>query len=86
MLSAEQEKRTVSDDWAPVIAEYVKQRDRVTTTEILKQALGIPSERLGSRGQGDQKRVAAVLTSLGFLRTRLSVNGVREVQFVREMA
>jgi len=86
LLASEQEKRMVSDDWEPKIAEWVKDRNRVTTGEILTGCLNVPTSQLGSRGAGDQKRVANCLTRLGFQRVRQQRSGLRVVEYVRAEA
>ena len=75
-MAAQQEMRQEGDPWEPVIERYVEDQDRVTTLEIARLALQIPTERLGT---AQQRRIGACMIRLGW--SRLKSNGNR--YFVR---
>jgi predicted P-loop ATPase len=55
---AEQDDRYIGDAWSDVIGAYVRDRDEVTVTEILAEAVGKPKEQWT---QVDYNRVVACL-------------------------
>jgi predicted P-loop ATPase len=58
---------TAHDTWKETIATYLKDKSGpITTREILKIAIGMPDERHNGRASN---RVAAIMLSLGWLRT-----------------
>ena len=75
-MAAQQEMRQEGDPWEPVIANYVENYDRVTTLDIARNALHVPTERLGT---AQQRRIGACMVRLGW--SSLRSNGTR--YFVR---
>jgi predicted P-loop ATPase len=63
VIKPEQESRYESDPWEQTIAEYVKDLDRVNVTQIARLALGF--DTIGKVGTQDQRRIVAVLKTLG---------------------
>jgi predicted P-loop ATPase len=63
-IRPQQDTRFESDAWEEAIKAYVTGRDRVTVTEIAKNALRI--EEVARVGTADQRRIGAVLHSLGW--------------------
>ena len=63
VIKPEQEGRYEADVWEEDIREYVKGQDRVTVTQIARLALGF--DVIAKVGTADQRRIAAVLKSLG---------------------
>ena len=63
---AHQEARRQSDEWETLIAEYLVGRVEVRATDVLRDCLGVPSDR---QGKGEQMRVGKALTVLGWRRT-----------------
>jgi predicted P-loop ATPase len=59
----EQEARFESDAWEENIKKHLLSKDRVTVGEIAKNALHIETARVGT---ADQRRIGAVLYSLGW--------------------
>lgn len=67
LCALEQEDRSSEDPWLKVIREWVLDVDEVTTTDLLISALGYEQSRVADR---EAKRVAAVLRTLGWVRTK----------------
>jgi hypothetical protein len=63
VIRPEQEGRYESDVWEEEIAKYVKDLSRVTVTQIARLALGF--DVIAKVGTADQRRIAAVLKTLG---------------------
>jgi predicted P-loop ATPase len=63
-IKPEQERRYEADPWDEDIADFVKNRDRVTVSEIARQALHF--DAIARVGTADQRRIAGVLASRGW--------------------
>jgi predicted P-loop ATPase len=63
-IKPEQENRYEADPWDEDIAEFVANRDRVTVSEVARQALHF--DAIARVGTADQRRITAVLTKLGW--------------------
>jgi predicted P-loop ATPase len=73
-IAPEQEERFEGDAWEQAIAEYFVGRDNATITEIAKESLGFDTPKIGT---ADQRRIAAVLESMGFKRQKVDYRGRR---------
>jgi len=73
-MMPEQEARYDGDAWEDDIRGYLALHPRVTIGQIAKQALSIETPRIGTH---DQRRIAAVLTNLGWMRERKDWEGKR---------
>jgi predicted P-loop ATPase len=62
-IQPQQEARYEADAWEEAVESYVKLRDRVTISEIAREALDMKVERVGT---ADQRRIAAILHRLGW--------------------
>jgi predicted P-loop ATPase len=62
-IRPEQDARFESDAWESTIANFLIGRERVQVTEIARDALLIETARVGTK---EQRRIAAILTSLGW--------------------
>jgi predicted P-loop ATPase len=62
-IRPQQDARFESDAWEEVIKVYAFDKPRVSVCEIARDALGIPTGRIGT---ADQRRVSAVLVSMGW--------------------
>jgi predicted P-loop ATPase len=72
LAAAEQAARTVLiDAWEPMVRKWLGNRLNVSIWEVLAGALGIAKKGATVR---DQKRVAAILTALGFVQYRPQAN------------
>jgi Virulence-associated protein E len=63
VIRPEQEGRYESDVWEETVANYVRDQNRVTITQIARLALGF--DVIAKVGTADQRRIAAVLKTLG---------------------
>ena len=63
VIRPEQEGRYEADVWEEAIREYLKGQSRVTVTQIARLALGF--DTIAKVGTADQRRIAAVLKTLG---------------------
>jgi predicted P-loop ATPase len=70
----EQEARYEADVWEENIRDYLALHPRVTVGQVAKQALLIETPKIGT---ADQRRIAAVLTNLGWTRERKDWEGKR---------
>ena len=64
LIRPEQEGRYDADPWEEAIAEYVAHLSRVSVSEIARQALDF--DATARVGTADQRRITAVLASLGW--------------------
>jgi predicted P-loop ATPase len=62
-IKPQQDDRFEGDPWDDLIADYVANLSRVRVTDIARQALFIESAKIGT---SDQRRIASILTGLGF--------------------
>lgn len=67
LCKAEQKERQSEDAWEESIREYLRDKDAVTTKEVLACALGLEMNQMTNVSM---KRVAAVLRCLGWERTK----------------
>jgi predicted P-loop ATPase len=63
-IKPEQDSRCENDPWEEDIAEFIATRDRATVSEIARQALHF--EAIARVGTHDQRRIASVLSKLGW--------------------
>jgi predicted P-loop ATPase len=70
----EQEARYEADAWEDEIRRYLDHYPRVTVGQLAKQALGIETPKIGT---ADQRRIAAILTNLGWTREPKDGEGKR---------
>jgi predicted P-loop ATPase len=70
----EQEARYEADAWEDEIRCYLDHYPRVTVGQLAKQALSIETPRIGT---ADQRRIAAILTNLGYTREPKDSEGRR---------
>jgi len=61
-IKPQQDDRFESDAWEQAIAAYIAPLSRVRVTEVAREALSIETSKIGT---AEQRRVAAVLTTLG---------------------
>lgn len=73
-IMPEQEARYEGDAWEETIKQYLDLKPRVTVVQVAKQALGVETPKIGT---ADQRRIAAVLTNLGWSRDRRGSVGER---------
>jgi predicted P-loop ATPase len=73
-IAPEQEARYEADAWEDPIRDYCALRSRALIGEIARGALKIETARLGT---AEQRRIAAVLTTLGWIRLRKDSHGNR---------
>jgi predicted P-loop ATPase len=73
-IMPQQADRYESDAWEESIAAYVKDKGRVTISEVAKLGLFIETPRIGT---ADQRRIAAVLELLGWHRLGMDWQGKR---------
>jgi predicted P-loop ATPase len=59
----QQEARFEADAWEETIADYVAKRARVTVSEVARCGLSMETARIGT---ADQRRIAAILSTLGW--------------------
>jgi predicted P-loop ATPase len=74
-IAPEQEARYEGDAWEEPIKSYLIGCERVTVSQVAKQALGF--ETTGRIGTADQRRVSAILQRLGWTRQPVDSNGNR---------
>lgn len=72
---AEQSQREESDPWDREVLAAIRDRNEITTHEILTVAIGLSVKDLT---RADEMRVAALLSRLDWTRRRPMVNGVRQ--------
>jgi predicted P-loop ATPase len=73
-IMKEQADRYESDAWEEPIAAYVKTKERVLIGEVARQALFIETAKIGT---ADQRRIIAILTTLGWHRQKVDWQGKR---------
>jgi predicted P-loop ATPase len=66
-IRPEQDARFESDAWEELIVAALVGKSRVTVTEIARDVLHIETPKIST---ADQRRIAAVIESLGWQRTR----------------
>ncbi|MGZ5234156.1 MAG: VapE domain-containing protein, partial [Burkholderiales bacterium] len=70
----EQEARYEADVWEENIREYVALKVRVTIGDVARQALFLEMPRIGT---AEQRRITAVLETLGWRRAKRDFTGKR---------
>ncbi len=82
VIAQEQSDRYNEDDWSGVILKWIKNKRADETgfmsDEILGDALNIPQERWDRHSQ---TRVGSILTKLGYVRKRTTVDGERAYRY-----
>jgi predicted P-loop ATPase len=73
-MQPEQDARYDADAWEENIKDYLALHPRVTVGKVAREALGIDTQKIGT---ADQRRIAAVLTNLGWTRERKDSEGKR---------
>jgi predicted P-loop ATPase len=73
-IMPEQEARYESDAWAEPIASHLVTASQVTVGSVATNALGFRHDRLGT---ADQRRIAAIMTTLGWHRSSRGKAGER---------
>jgi predicted P-loop ATPase len=73
-MQPEQDARYQADVWEENIKSYIGGKAKVTVGEVAKHALYIETLRIGTH---EQRRIAAVLTNLGWQRQRKDSEGKR---------
>ena len=66
-IKPEQDERFEADAWSDLICDALKAKSRVTVTELARDTLHIETPRIGT---ADQRRISAVLESLGWKRVK----------------
>lgn len=72
-IKPEQDARYEADAWEQAVADYVKDKEKVTVLEVAVHGLGFDKPKLGT---ADQRRIGAALERVGWERGARS-NGVR---------
>lgn len=77
-----QEAAAIDDPWMERIADFcdANRREWLSTDEILSDCIHMDVSRMG---RAEQMRVAQVLVQLGFVRKRITINGVKKWRFRR---
>ncbi len=70
----EQEARYEGDAWEEPIKQFLELEPRVTVGQVAKLALGMETAKIGT---ADQRRIAAVLTNIGWCREKKDRTGKR---------
>lgn len=78
---AQQEQRREADAWEEIISKWALGRGSATAAEVMSDALGIPTERFDG---ASQKRVAAIMKTLGFQPGKPTRNGKQVRGYVRK--
>lgn len=82
LAKAEQAARFVVDAWDEPIRKYVGARLTVKLPDVFKHALGLAQPEQWT--QAMQKRVVAILTSMGFTKRRPRTAKGREFRYERD--
>jgi predicted P-loop ATPase len=77
LAEAEQALRFIVDPWAEIIRKWFDGRRDASISEILQQALGFP---LQGWTKAMERRVGAILTSMGFVNYRPSKSKGKETR------
>jgi predicted P-loop ATPase len=73
-IAPEQETRFEADPWEESIQSFLQQNERVTVTQVAKEALSFETTRVGT---SVQRRITAILQRLGWLRQPVDSKGNR---------
>jgi predicted P-loop ATPase len=73
-IMPQQASRYENDAWEESVSAYLRDKDKVTVSEIAKLALCIETPRIGT---ADQRRITAVLELLGWRRLPKDWQGKR---------
>lgn len=73
--------RQSQDIWAGVVIEFIASRKRVVIQDILKQAIGMDTEKQGDR---EKKRVSRILRLLGWEESRIQENAIRTSYWIQK--
>ncbi len=71
-LSSYQDEFLERDSWFDSITQYIVDKDKVQTSEILRNAIDIPLDRINN---GHQRRVGRVMRSVGWESTARTIKG-----------
>ena len=67
LIQPEQEARYEGDVWEESIGEYLASLSKTTVGSVATNALGFQTDRIGT---ADQRRIMAVMTTLGWQRSK----------------
>jgi predicted P-loop ATPase len=73
-IAPEQEARFESDAWEETIKIYLNGSEKVTVSQVAKEALFVEAARIGT---ADQRRISAILERLGWKRQPVDSKGTR---------
>jgi predicted P-loop ATPase len=73
-IEPQQAARYEADAWEEAVAAYLKDKSRVTIGEVAKEALHFETQRIGTT---DQRRIASIMTNMGWRAGRRGHGGVR---------
>ena len=73
-IAPQQAARYEGDAWEEPIAEYLLGKSRVTVTQVARGAVNMDMARIGT---ADQRRIASVLTVLGWAPGKRGSTGER---------
>ncbi len=79
-IKPEQDARYEADAWEQAIADYVKDKDKVTVLEVAVHGLGFDKPKLGT---ADQRRIGAGLERVGWERGARTMHGRWYVRGIR---
>jgi predicted P-loop ATPase len=76
-IKPEQEARYEGDAWEQPIAEYLATVEKTTISMVARTALNFDVGRIGT---ADQRRIASILTTLGWTQGKRDMHGRRWVK------
>ena len=71
-IAPEQEKRFEADVWEELVSRFLTGRDKTTVTEVAREGLFIDVPKIGT---ADQRRIAAIMERLGWVRGERTMHG-----------
>jgi len=72
LIRPEQDARYEADAWEEAVAGYIKGRAEITVLEVARHGLFVETPKLGT---ADQRRIAAILERLGWIRGTRTTTG-----------
>ena len=73
-IMPEQAARYEGDAWEEAVVAYLDGKTRVTISQVAKEAIYIETQRIGT---SDQRRIAAILTAVGWEKGKRGEKGER---------